>query len=598
MKQYLSSKLSKRGVIALAVLLMLGGGYYYYKSTSASSTTATTALIAQKVQKGSVTTGIQTTGKIQAAEILDLNVYKQQKRITSVSAQNGTHVEKGTLLYSFDNSDVAVSVANSQLGVQQAQLNLAVQKQAAADPNTTATTLKNDIANLTTDIEQSQKDLKSTLRTYLNADLEAKPTPDRVSQQALQPAPTVGGLYTSQGQGVYTITVYASAEISGFSFSYSGLENGVSPVYLGKESPLGTRGLTLTFPASALNISARDTWVVAVPNVNASTYVNNKQTYDQQIESLNTKITTDKVTLANKQTALAQALRTDTTSTRDLSVKTAALAINQAQVNLSTGVNNLNERRIIAPFSGTIEGVQNIVVGATPTSNTNDTTNFGNLISDQYEATFSLGAADVAKVSVGQSVLVTLSSAPGSAPLHATVTEVSSLPDTSAVPQYSVTAALDQGTSTPVALRDGMLADIQIVQQQHDNVVQVPVSALTYRSGKAYVQVLENPATDILTQLQSRGVARVPAGTVGTEREVKLDLRGTFYVEVTSGLNEGDYIIVTTNTTGTAAASVVNTRGFGGGGDRPPSSTNTTSDTTNAASARSSSGSTGSTRTN
>ncbi len=568
MKQLLSFLSTRRRTAFVVLVLLLGVGWYVWGGTSADTVTDT-ALIVQKVEKGMVSSGIQTSGKIEAAEILDLNVYKLENRLDAVSVVNGAHVTKGQLLYAFDESDAAVDIADSALGVRAAQLALAEQKKIAQDPNTVTRTLRQEIADLTIDIAQSEKDIVSAQRTYMNKDREAEPTVSRYTQQIGRTAPIVGGLYVHDERGVYTITVYASGEKSGYSFRYTGLESGVSPVYLGASAPLGTRGLTMTFPADATQISGRDEWIVAVPNTYADGYVTTTDDYKKTSTTLTNKIAADKVTRANKEIELAKAIRGDTTTQRNLDVESAALAIEKAQVDLSRGIDTRDERRIIAAFDGTIEGAENVVVGATPAKDGNDSINFGYLISDEYVATFSLGAADIDTVAVGEQVLVTVSTIPGSAPLHATVTEVSSLPDSSTVAQYTVRAKIERSTSTPLTLRDGMLADIEIVREERTEVVRVPVAALTYRDGKTYVQVLETPTEDELTQLNERGVVRrVPEAGAGVERAVTVGLRGTYYVEVTEGLAEGEYLLVTSTSPVGEASVVQQARGLRPGGAR------------------------------
>ena len=412
-----SALTKNRTIVGIVLVLVVAVGYWYSQRANDASSEATSIVI-QKVTAGVVTNGIAASGKIEAREVLDLNVYKQVNRIDTVAAVNGAHVEKGTLLYAFDSSDADVNISKSQLAVRSAELSLAQERQAAQDPNTTVRSLTSDIASLENDVVLSQQDLMNALRTYLSADLTAEPTQDRYNEQKKRTAPAIGGQYTALQQGSYLIQVYASGADSGYSFRYSGLESGVGAVFFDTSVPLGVRGLTVTFPDES-QVDSFDTWIVAVPNMYASEYVANKDTYDQTKATLENKIATDKVTIANKKTTLAQTLRGDTFADRNLSVENAQLAIDQARVSLSQNITTRNERQIVAPFSGTISGVQNAVVGATPAKDGSDSIELGSLISDDFVATFSLGAADVAKVSVGQDVLVTISSDPGSAPLHA-----------------------------------------------------------------------------------------------------------------------------------------------------------------------------------
>ncbi len=567
MKITLSRRISRVGITVVAIAL-IGGGYWYYRSTVVSPTIAS-AMVVEQVSTGTVSTGIQTTGKIQAAEILDLNVYKLTNRIDTVAVQNGGHVEAGQLLYAFDQSDVAVAITDSRLSIQEAQLALETKKAEVQDPNTTITSLKNDIAVLERNLLQYKDDLRTALRTVLNANLKAVPSGERYDEQIVRTVPTVGGVYTGVTQGEYRIEVYGSASASGLSYNVSGLESSTHELFPGSEVDLGTRGLTIKLPTTTVK---RDVWIVAVPNTYAPEYKVNVQDYNDRVAQIKESVNTDTVTLANKRVLLEQAQRGDTSDQRNLDVETASLAIDKAKVNLQKGLDTKDERRIVAPFSGTVEGVENVVVGATPTKDSNDAVKLGSLISDDFLATFSLSANDVDTVSLGQKVLVTLTSVPGSEPMTGEITKINSLPDSSTVAQYEVSARILNQASSTVRLRDGMLAGIEIVQKEKEGVVRVPVASLHYTMGKAYVTVVEGLTAEQEKQFTRLGIVRTDVTVPTTyEREVTVGLRGTYYVEITDGLAVGDRIKVSASASaGTASSTVVRT-GFGaGGGTRPP----------------------------
>lgn len=550
----------------VVVTVALGLGWYFF--VRGSVTAPPNGMVVAEVSKGTVSTGIKATGKIEAAEVLDLNVYKRAARIHTVNMANGTHVEEGELLLAFDESDAVVDIASSQLAIEKARLALEEEKLNAADPNTQVTSLKNDIVTLKQNLVQYDVDRRQLLRDYLSSNLYAEPTPERYDEQVVKSKPTISGVYNGTAEGVYTIAIYASNGESGYSYNLSGLENGTFVLYPGKSVPLGTRGLMITFPS---DIRARDTWLVAVPNTYAPEYKKNKETYVNNSADLDEKEAADRVSLQNKTVQLAQTERGDTGATRSLSVEEKALAIRQAQVNLQKGIDARDERRIIAPFSGTVEGIENVVVGATPSRDTTDTTNFGSLISDEFLVTFSLSAADIDRVQIGQKVLVTLTSVPGARPLEGTVTEKSSLPNTGAVAEYEVRARMEPAEHTRVTLRDGMLADIEIVQQEKTDVLRVPVSALTYVDGTPTVTVIEGLSEEDRNAALRQGVVEAASSTYRTySRTVEVGLRGSYFVEIANGLSEGELIVVTSVADTAAAASSVRT-GFGvGGGRRPP----------------------------
>ena len=203
-------------------------------------------------------------------------------------------------------------------------------------------------------------------------------------------------------------------------------------------------------------------------------------------------------------------------------------------------------------------------MGAIPTRSTNDPIVLGTLISDDFLANFTLGAVDITKVTVGQKVLVTITSFPNSDPLEAHITAISSLPDATGVAQYAVQALITPPASSTLALREGLVADVVIVQQEKQNVTRIPLSAVTFANKKATVQVISDLTADQKAQIEKLGVLRSDTGVFPSyPKEVTLGVTGAFYAEILSGVEVGTTIIVSkTEKTETA---VVQQKGFGPG---------------------------------
>ncbi len=376
--------------------------------------------------------------------------------------------------------------------------------------------------------------------------------------------PTLSGRYVGTTEGVYVVDVYSSNSASGYSYRVSGLESYTDSVVFGSAVDLGTRGLLITFPSTT---RGGDTWVVRVPNTDIATYSETKADYEKQIADIRAEIATTKVSLANAIQDLEDAKSTDSSTYRDLNVEKAVASVNSTQQKLAENYDAISERDIIAPFAGTIQDMENVVVGATPTGGTEDTISLGTLISDDFLTTFTLSATDVAKVSVGQKVNVTITSFSEQPVFTAHVTEISSLPTSDGVAQYEVRAQIAYNhASSTVKLREGVLADIEIVQEEKENALRVPVSAITYVDGKPTVQVVDALTDAQKTEIEAMGIIRTASdATVPSyAKTITLGIYGTYYAEVTGGLTEGEYIL-TTATAAASDASVVEQAGFGAG---------------------------------
>lgn len=548
----------------LAVLIFAGALLGYTTFFTTNEEVASSFFVVSAVSTGEVTSGIETTGEIVAAQKLNIDVYKQLSRIDTVTVGNGSHVEAGDILISFDKSDAYVDTQASAVAVAEAELALSEAEKSAVDPNTAITSLKNQILGFEKTIADATIDKRNAFIDFLNADLEAVPSDERYLTQSTRTYPTLSGRYESTTEGMYTIAVYASNADSGFSYTVSGLEHLTAPIIFGKSVDIGTRGLTITFPTSTKD---GDEWEIYLPNTEIAAYEQNKIDYVQTLSDIDKAVRDAEVNLANAKIELASLERTDTNSYRDLSVEQASASLAEARQRLSQNYDVVQERDIVAPFTGTIEGMENVVEGATPTGGESDTISLGTLISDEFLTTFTLGAADVSKIQVGQRVKVTVTSFSEQPVFEAVITEISSLPEASGVAQYEVRALLtyDRSTDTKI-LREGMLADIEIVEKENKNTLRIPTAAITYTQGQPTVTVVENLTEEQREQVARMGIIRTETGTTlpSYTKTITLGIVGQYYTEVTSGLQEGD-LLITTSQTETSGTSVVEQAAFGPG---------------------------------
>ena len=559
-------KLIKTNKWYIIITAIFAVGVYYYLNiySTQAAEEPVSFYVVDAVERGEVTSGIQTTGDIVAAQKLDIDVYKQLSRIDVVNVQNGSHVDANDVLISFDKSDAYVDTQSSKASVAEAALSLQTAQTNASDPNTQISIKENQIVGYQKIITDAEQDKVDAYRDFLNEDLEVTPHTDRYSALDDRTEPSLSGRYVSDTEGQYIIEVYASGADSGYSYKVSGLETMTESVIFGKAVNLGSRGLKITFPDDA---KTNDKWIVYVPNIEIATYFETEKDYKETITDLEKVISDATINIANTEQELQDLREVDTGIYRDLTIEKAEANLAVANQRLYENYDIVQERDIVAPFSGTVEGMENVVAGATPTGGTSDTINLGTLISDEFLTTFSLGATDVAKVSVGQKVKVTVTSFAEQPVFEATITQISSLPESTGVAQYEVQALLtyDRATSETI-LREGMLADIEVVEEESSDALRIPTSAITYEQGAAKVTVVDALTAEQQQQAARIGIVRTEGTTVATyEVEVEVGIVGQYYIEIISGLTEGD-IIVTSALSETTTESVVGQTGFGGGG--------------------------------
>lgn len=231
------------------------------------------------------------------------------------------------------------------------------------------------------------------------------------------------------------------------------------------------------------------------------------------------------VTIA--QAALDRLLADPSTSAltaREAAVVRAEVALRQAQRNLDLGA-------LRAPFAASVGRVEMRVgepAGATA---------FIALVDvSSYHVDVPVDELDIAQVEIGQRTEIRLDALPGQT-IGGSVTAIAPQATRSetGTTNYTVTVTLDDGNPD---VRPGMTAVVEIITAEKDNALLVPRRALRVEGGRSYVYV-PDPA------LRPRpGAPGQPAPPPGVRREVEIGLSNSEVVEILSGLQAGDEVLV------------------------------------------------------
>lgn len=267
-----------------------------------------------------------------------------------------------------------------------------------------------------------------------------------------------------------------------------------------------------------------------------------------------------------------------------------ALSIKDAQLSLQSLYDQLDNYTITAPISGTI------VTKSAKVGDTLDNTNGQNtmaVIYDLSRLTFdmTIDELDIGKVAVGQQVSIT-ADAIENVTFSGHVDKVSvSGTSQNGVTSYPVTIVID---SPPEALLPGMNVNADIVVESAENVLSIPVSAVG-RGNTVYVESSSQTAQSSqgserqnnngetsgaqsgqanAGRSKSGGAAAANAPEGYTAVAVTLGVNDDNYIEVLSGLSEGDkiaYAVVKSEKQAAAAQGFTMGGGGmpGGGGGMP-----------------------------
>ncbi|ADH60080.1 efflux transporter, RND family, MFP subunit [Thermoanaerobacter mathranii subsp. mathranii str. A3] len=253
----------------------------------------------------------------------------------------------------------------------------------------------------------------------------------------------------------------------------------------------------------------------------------------------------------------------------DTQIQNDKLALTQAQNNYNELLEQLENLKIYSPIDGKIVS-QNIKEGDVLGSSTSDSTTNGSQssqltfvpISDvselsnyeseaetavivgngNYTVNLSVDEADIKNIKVGQKAEITTDDLPDKT-FTGTVTAISQLPTVeNGVSSYTVTVELDSNGD----LMLGMSVNISIIVAEKENVLLLPLQAVQTNDDKKYVILY----TDDLKNQKSKNSTT----KTSLENNIKFIETGIYndnYIEITSGLKEGDKVLIPTTSSST-----------------------------------------------
>lgn len=257
---------------------------------------------------------------------------------------------------------------------------------------------------------------------------------------------------------------------------------------------------------------------------------------NQQVQNAAGQVNSAKVALASQRAAAA----VNSQPARQGSVSSSAAQVASARVQVATARTTLDQTVLRAPVAGTVASISGVVgesssgaassssssssaSSSTSTSSTSSTSTSGFVVIStlsHLQVTSQVAEADAGKVKVGQKATVTFSAANVTA--NGTVTGID-VEDTVSnnVVEYGVTVSLDDA---PASLKLGQTASVSITTGTKSDVLSVPTSAVTTVGTRHTVTVRKN-GKDSVVQIQT-------------------GLTGDSTTEVTSGLSDGDVVVI------------------------------------------------------
>lgn len=413
------------------------------------------------VERRNLVEEVVLSGTVEARIVADLG-FEVSGTVQGVSVTENNNVFRGTPL-------VSLSLGTLSAELQSAQADVAIKR---------AETANTHIA------------LDNAWSELLSDDLVAKPQGATYTQTA----PIISGRYAGE-EGTYKFRVRSRTQPGKFDLLVFDLET-VGAVEIEKTgpTPLGTRGLYVSFPAALAEYSDT-TWYVTLPNTEGLSYAANYSIYDRAKAELRAQQNGSSI-------AEAQLLRAE-----------AEVERIQAQI---------AQRTLTAPFDGIVTAVH-VDLGEAVSVNSPVVSLISN---DGFGIEVDLPEIDSVKVKVDDPVSITLDAFGDGEVFAGTVVSVNraeTLVDNVSV--YEARIAFDERDER---IASGMTAEVAITTDRSEDVLAVSARAVKYREDGTQYVLVEDPAS---------GDAM--------EKDIVTGLRSSDgYFEVRSGVSENDHVLI------------------------------------------------------
>jgi RND family efflux transporter MFP subunit len=190
----------------------------------------------------------------------------------------------------------------------------------------------------------------------------------------------------------------------------------------------------------------------------------------------------------------------------------------------------LDEATIAAPFDGIVAQLLAEAGDIVPSPTLAPQPVVRMINADQLELLIDVDEIDIPLVSLGQTATVKLDALPDQT-FNGTVTSIYPVPqEVGGVVLYKVRVGLD---NVSASIKVGMSASADIVAQEHRDVLIVPSRAISHND-------------------QGENIVRVQSGNKVEERVVEVGLDDGLRAEITSGLSEGEVVIVEVKKSGSS----------------------------------------------
>lgn len=504
--------LRKRWLSLLAGVIIIAGGTMFYITKGQTKAKAGPAEITATVTKGSIRSSVSGTSQLQPKDMQIISA-PSDGILKSINLTRNKNVKAGEVLLELSSAtlDNTLQRSQAQLNTQTKELNDILAQQSALKARAPISGKITYGTNL--DVGSS---VQKTTKIATISDLK--------NLTVTLPFQLEDAIQFKAGESV-------DLEIDGFMLTKTGTVKTV-----GKEPRAdGKGGRLLDVEVSIVNDDSMDANMKAKGTV----YMNGRTSISADAGTIQYSNT---VTVLGNTTGSIDAMPFRTgqlvrqgdliVSIQNDQLKDDALnkqaQVDQTKITVDETQERVNALKILAPFDGVfstdfVNSKSNVLASYTVGSRVPNATQFGGVASmETMQLPIQVDELDLPNVKVGMKAEVKVDSLQGRI-FQAEVSQVSSVgTTTNGVTFYDVVLAVKNTQQ----LKYGMTATGEILIQDKQNILMLPIESLQSRQGKRFVTL------------------KKADGTVEEQHEVQIGIRSKTHIEITEGLKEGDVVVV------------------------------------------------------
>ena len=497
----------KFAVAGVALVVAAGVGWQMLspgQSSAASATSYTTA----EVTRMDVSSSITGSGTLEAADSYSVTTLIEGSILTA-DFEEGDEVEEGTILYTIDSSDASNSLEQAEISLNQAQRSYNNQLESQEDLTITAP-VAGQVYSIDVEVgdDVTAGETVATIRDSQTMSLEVS-----------FPADDASSFYVGQSA---TVTLDSTFE------TLTGTISKIS----GTDTVLTGNVIVRTVTIDVSNPGGLSTEQTASAAVGTATSTASGTFTYKEEETVTAQVSGEVSSIRvseGDQVSSGQTLIVLTSDDLDDSLQSASESLRNAEISLENQYENLDDYTITSPSKGTI---------VDKNYNAGETTEANQVLCTIYDLsyltmTLSVDELDIASIEVGQSVSI-VADAVEDTTYTGTVTKVSVAGTSSgSATTYPVTIRIDETDG----LLPGMSVDATIELASAEDVLAIPSAALN--RGDTVLVTADSPSAANGTLVESTAEDGEDYYSV----EVTTGVSGDDYIEIVSGLQEGDTVV-------------------------------------------------------